>query len=110
MKSYVPAQGWLLLQAEELAEQTPGGIIKPAAAMEKERSLGGDKAPAFLVLAVGDVPSRFGTSSNQHTRTFPTVGSKVFVLNDRSKIVVLSKDMLLVHLDVIVGSVTEENA
>lgn len=97
MKSYQPAAGWVLLQAEELAEQTPGGIVKPQIALERERSLGAENAPAFLVLANDDTH-------------YPVVGSRVFVLNKPMSIVVLNKSMLFVELGCIVGSVTEENA
>lgn len=101
MKSYQPAAGWVLLQAEELAEQTPGGIVKPQIALERERSLGAENAPCFLVLANGGEPVY---------RNYPVVGSRVFVLNKPMSIVVLNKSMLFVEVNCIVGSVTEENA
>jgi co-chaperonin GroES (HSP10) len=102
---YQPAAGWCLLQAEELAEQTPGGIIKPATALEKERVIGAENAPSFRVLKVGE--GSFGLETTDVK--YPSVGDKVFVLNRPLSIVVINKHTLFVHIDSIVGSVIEES-
>lgn len=100
---YQPAAGWVLLQAEELAEQTPGGIIKPATALEKERTIGAENAPSFKVLKTGE--HSFGNTSDSK---YPAVNSKVFVLNKPLSIVIINKHTLFVNMDSVVGSVTEE--
>lgn len=109
MKSYQPAAGWVLLQAEELAEQTASGIIKPQSALDKERAIGGETAPAFRVLKTGK--AAFGPTDDQAIR-YPGVGTKVFVLNKPMSIVVVEAKahILFVNMDAVVGSVVEENA
>lgn len=109
MSNYQPAAGWILVRPEEVAEQTPSGIIKPTTALEKERAIGAENAPSFNVLAVG-FGADFGLGTPEVK--YPAIGAKVFILNKPMSIVVVNKKTLFVHMDAVVGSLLtrgEEN-
>lgn len=110
MKSYRPAAGWIFVQAEQIAETSAGGIVKPQSAIDKERALGAESAPSFRVLATG--AESFGPDACNYDYAYPAVGSKVFVLNLPMSIVTISvkEGLIFVKMDAVVGTVTEENA
>lgn len=108
MKSYTPANGWVLLQAEEVSEKSEGGIIKPQSAIDAERAIGAASAPSFKVLKTGALS--FGSAEKEYE--YPALGSHVYVLNVPLQILTINtkEKLIFAHVDVIAGAVTEENA
>lgn len=99
-----PAEGWVLVQAEEVSAVTAGGIIKPDSVIEAEQKRGGDFPPSYLVISIPE--TSVGTYDADTIFEYPEEGAKVLV-NTRGGQVLKCGDFFLVQLSCIVAVVQE---
>jgi co-chaperonin GroES (HSP10) len=93
-----PSLGWVVVRRELPSETTPGGIVKPASALEREVGMQAGEEPTCTVVAVpggdrdGDmfemgIVGVHGSGGHDINHVYPSVGDRVVVLAEHGKFV-----------------------
>ncbi len=110
MKTFKPAEGWIVVKVEQPKEKTEGGLFKPASVLDREREIEVDDPPTFtVVMTPAAMDEVFGLDESKLGFMYPALGANVLVSNRPGMVLRHGKEIMFVHMSAVVGIVEGSN-